>query len=119
MLRIDGKKAGSFPFGGFMPTGTMQGQLYVGGVSPSTLTPFGLTEEGFKGCLEQVHFSGRPLDFSANIKTRNIAFFSKRDRGSVYCFNGSTFTQYGKQKVPAFNIFSIVYVYSKLLHRSG
>lgn len=97
MFMIDGKSAGNFPaFGSFLPTGIMEGHLYVGGVSPesSALVPLGVTTEGYKGCLDQVYLLGRPVDFSTNVRTKAVVFQAGRCEAS--CFNGSAIEQYGK-----------------------
>ncbi len=101
-LVVDGNHAGSFPFGAFFPTGLTEGQLYIGGISPESLAliPLGVTHEPYKGCLDLVHLSGRPLDFSASLKTRAVAFdvCSQKEAGlsDVYCFTGSEVRQFGK-----------------------
>ncbi len=103
-LVVDGKNVGSFRFGNYLPTGIMNGHLYIGGVSlaSSILVPLGVTIEGYKGCLDQMRLSGRPLDFSANIKTQAVAFgvYSDGEKRDVHCFNGSTIAQFGKLKLP-------------------
>ena len=102
-LTLDGANAGSFPFGGFFPTGSLDGHLYVGGVGTESLSslPLGVNSEGFKGCLDQMFIQGRPLDFAANVGLQAVAFSacSLHNRSlnqDVYFLDGSAFAQYGE-----------------------
>jgi len=94
--------AGSFPFGSFLPTGTLASSLYIGGVDSGSfdiLFP-GVRREGFKGCLSEVYVMGRPLDFSENEKSQQIAYNTCTStigggEEDVYSFNESSFAEYG------------------------
>ena len=99
---IDGISAGGIPFGGLLPSGSLGTNLYIGGISPESenLLPFGISNEGLKGCLDEVRVLGRPLDFATNLGLEAVALdVCLRRNGNedqdVYTFNGSASATYG------------------------
>ena len=99
---VDGISAGGNPFGGLLPSGSLGTNLYIGGISPESenLLPFGISSEGFKGCLDGVRVLGKPLDFSTNLGLGAVALgvcsrTSGNEDQDVYTFAGSAFATYG------------------------
>lgn len=102
-LLLNGTNAGSFPFGSFVPTGTLGTNLYIGGIDPSSISILhpGVSRNGFKGCLNMVYVRGRPLDFSDNQKSEQLAFGTctntdGNDNQDVYSFGDSSVAEYGE-----------------------
>ena len=96
---MNGTNAGSFPFGSFLPGGRLPSNLFIGGVDSADVLFPGVSREGFKGCLEEVYIMGRPLDFSENEKSQQIAYNTCTStiggEEDVYFFNESSFAEYG------------------------
>lgn len=99
---VDGRGGGIFPFGGFFPSGSLGTNLYLGGISPQSISllPFGISSEGLKGCLDTVFITGRPVDFSINVGLQAAALDvcsqrSGEENEDVYFFDGSALAEYG------------------------
>ena len=100
---VDDVNTGNFPLGEFFPNGSLQPNLFTGGISRDLLSllPFAISSEGFKGCLDEVYISGRPLDFAKNVDLQAVAFNVCTQRNGseneeIHFFNGEAFAEYGK-----------------------
>lgn len=131
---IDGNEAGSIPFGGLFPLGTLSSDINIGGLSPTSreLVLPGLPTEGFKGHIDHLYIVGKLFDFSksldSNFVNLDICKYDKdcQNQTDVCMFSESSYAEYGEpesinlQRIVAINdkiiavtnlVSSIMYVY--------
>lgn len=96
---MDGRGAGSFPFGSFFPSGILTPNLSVGGIDPASegIALPGVTTEGFKGCIDNLHVLGQLVDFSMSERAEQVNFKLRNEIRSVdaFRFDGEGCAQYG------------------------
>ena len=99
---VDESSVGSFPFGSFFPSGRLTPSLSVGGIDPALgdlIVLPGVTTEGFKGCIDNLHILGQLVDFSTSEKAEQVNFKSHNEnlnqRIDAFWFDGEGYAQYG------------------------